>query len=130
MAKARPVRLRLLDILDAIHGVQTALAETTYDEYLASAVLQRATERWLEIISEATRFIPDELRARAPEIPWVDIALFGNKTRHEYQSISAKRIWTVAIDDLPPLKAVVERFYGEVKRPVDPWPDAKPPDQG
>jgi uncharacterized protein with HEPN domain len=125
MAKGRPARLRLLDILDAIHGIETALAGLTYQDFRASAVLQRATERWLEIISEASRFVPDDMRARAPEIPWVDVALFGNKTRHEYQSISSKRIWEVVVEDLPPLKAVVAKFYAEVKRPADPWPDAR-----
>lgn len=50
--------------------------------------------------------------------------MFGNKTRHEYQTLSPRRVWRVAVEDLAPLKAVVQTFYAEIKRPADPWPDA------
>lgn len=123
---SRPTRLRLLDILDALHGIEITLQGKTYDDYADSILLQRGVERWLEIISEASRYVPEDMRARAPEIPWVSIEMFGNKTRHEYQTLSPKRVWRVATEDLLPLKAAVEIFYAETKRPADPWPDAKP----
>ena len=126
MPKGGAPRLRLLDILNAIRGVETALQGKSYEDYGASEVLQRAVERWLEIISEAARHVPEDMRARAPNIPWVAIEMLGNKTRHEYQSISARRIWRVATEDLAPLKAAAQIFYAEVKRPADPWPDAEP----
>jgi uncharacterized protein with HEPN domain len=125
MAKGRAIRLRLFDILDAIHGVETCLRGKTYEDYEGSILLQRAVERLLEIISEAARYVPENMRARAPEIPWVVIELFGNKTRHEYQSISPWRIWRVAAEELAPLKTAIETFYAEVKRPADPWPGAE-----
>lgn len=126
MAKGRPVRLRLFDMLNAIHGIDLLLGGKTYEDYQNSYLLNRAVERLLEIISEASRYVPDEMRERAPEIPWVTIEMFGNKTRHEYQTISIRRIWRVAVEDIPPLKVVIEKFYAEVKRPADPWPDAEP----
>jgi uncharacterized protein with HEPN domain len=82
-------------------------------------------ERSLEIISEAARYVPDDMRARAAQIPWATIEVFGNKARHEYQSMSARRVWRIAVEDLAPLKVVIREFYAEVKRPADPWPDAE-----
>lgn len=126
MPKGRPVRLRLFDFFNAIHGAETALREKSFEDYQASFVLQLAIERLLEVISEAVRYVPEDMRAKAPEIPWVAIEMLGNKTRHEYQSISARRIWRIAVEDIPPLKSVVQNFYAEAKRPADPWPDGAP----
>jgi len=115
----------LFDILDAIRGIELLLAGKSFEDYQSSFGSQRAVERCLEIVSEAVRYIPDDMRARASEIPWLTIEVFGNKTRHEYQSISARRIWRVAVEDIPPLKTVIREFYAELKRPADPWPDAE-----
>jgi uncharacterized protein with HEPN domain len=125
MESERPVRLRLLDILDAIHGVETSLVGKTFREYAESQLLQRAVERWLEIISEASRYIPDEWKRENSAVPWKAIADFGNKTRHVYQAISAVRVWETATGELAPLKAVCEHYYEKVKQPADPWPDAQ-----
>ena len=65
-------------------------------------------ERGIEIISEASRRIPAELRALRPEVPWNDIASIGNIPRHKYHSISMPIIWELVQKDLPPLKAAIE----------------------
>jgi len=57
--------------------------------------MQRAVERGLEIISEATRHIPDDYKALAPEIPWPQIAAIGNLLRHEYQRADNSAIWNI-----------------------------------
>lgn len=126
MPRGRPTRLRLFDILDAIRGIELIVGGKTYEDYAASFSDQRAVERLLEIVSEAARHVPDDMRRRFPHIPWPVIEAFGNKTRHEYQMISPRRVWRVAVEDIPPLKGVIQRLYSEAKRPADPWPDAEP----
>lgn len=121
----RPIRLRLLDILNAVEGIEQALAGKTFRDYADSDVLQRAVERWLEIISEASRYIPDEWKAESAGIPWRAVAEFGNVARHVYQSMSAVRVWETATNELAALKVVCERYYERVKHLSDPWPDAK-----
>jgi uncharacterized protein with HEPN domain len=126
MSTGRPVRLRLFDILDAIHGIELIVNGQSYERYSGAFIDQRAVERLLEIVSEAVRYVPEEMRARFPMIPWTVVEIFGNKTRHEYQSISPRRIWRVAVEDIPPLKAAIAELYAEIKLPADPWPDATP----
>jgi uncharacterized protein with HEPN domain len=65
-------------------------------------------ERGLEIISEASRRPPPELKARHPHIPWPQIAGIGNILRHEYERVAYDVIWRLVQEDLPPLKAVCE----------------------
>jgi uncharacterized protein with HEPN domain len=47
----------------------------------------------LEVISEASRRLPDELRRRHPEFDWAAIAAAGNIYRHEYEVIDEALIW-------------------------------------
>jgi uncharacterized protein with HEPN domain len=68
-----------------------------------------AVTRCLEIISEASRRLPDELKARHPSIAWRDMAGAGNIYRHNYEDVSVSRVWEALQIDLPPLLAVVRQ---------------------
>ena len=61
-------------------------------------------ERGIEIISEASRHLDEELKARHPEIPWSKVAGIGNVLRHEYERVAYDVLWRVVHDDLPPLE--------------------------
>jgi uncharacterized protein with HEPN domain len=60
----------------------------------------------VEIISEASRHLPHELKARHPEIPWPKVASIGNVLRHNYENIAAEVMWALVRDDLPTLEKV------------------------
>ena len=66
-----------------------------------------AVTRALEIISEAARRLPDELRARHPELPWRAIMGAGNVYRHNYDNVLETYVWQTLHDRLPELVAVV-----------------------
>jgi uncharacterized protein with HEPN domain len=67
-----------------------------------------AVTRCLEIISEASRRLPAELKARHPSIEWRDMAGAGNIYRHDYEDVAAREVWDTLTLHLPPLRAVVE----------------------
>jgi uncharacterized protein with HEPN domain len=73
-----------------------------------------AVIRCLEIISEASRRLSAELKARHPETPRQPMAAAGNFYRHDYGEVTALRVWKTLREDLPSLRAVVEE---ELKRP-------------
>lgn len=66
-----------------------------------------AVTRCLEIISEASRRVPAEIKERYPLIAWKDIAGAGNIYRHDYEDVAAKLLWDTVQVALPPLRAVV-----------------------
>ena len=67
-----------------------------------------AVTRCLEIISEASRRLPDELKARHPGISWKQMAAAGNVYRHDYEDVAAQLVWDTVQQALPPLRAVIE----------------------
>lgn len=67
-----------------------------------------AVTRCLEIISEASRRLPEELKARHPAIAWRQMAAAGNIYRHNYEDVASRLVWETVQQALPPLRAVVE----------------------
>ena len=68
-----------------------------------------AVTRCLEIISEASRRLPEDLKARHPLIGWKNMAGAGNIYRHDYEDIDPTLVWEAVLLDLPPLQAAVQQ---------------------
>ncbi len=98
----------LEDILNAIALLDSELAGHSEVSFARTLFVQRGAERTLEIISEAVRHLPDDLLALRPDISWSDIRSIGNTIRHEYWRVDPALIWSIARNDLPPLRAAVE----------------------
>ena len=67
-----------------------------------------AITRCLEIISEASRRLADDVRQRHPSQPWERIAGAGNVYRHRYDNVAEAFVWRTLAESLPSLLAVVE----------------------
>jgi len=105
---ARKVGHIVGDLLETIERLETKTADRTYAEFASDWELRFIVERGIEVISEATRHLPDEIKAIRPEIEWRSIAGIGNILRHEYHAISSKIIWDVVKSELPQLKAAIQ----------------------
>ena len=84
MISAKLPQVRLQHMLENIDGVLDITAGQTISAILESFVLIRATERALQIISEAAKELPPDVRDREPGVPWKNIIGIGNLLRHEY----------------------------------------------
>jgi uncharacterized protein with HEPN domain len=104
---------RLRHVLDAIENINRILEGKTYDEFIADRILRAATERLLEIISEASRRIPAGVKSREREIPWQRVADLGNILRHAYHNTNPDIIWQIAKNELAPLQTFAEKVMRE-----------------
>ncbi|MFN7934222.1 MAG: HepT-like ribonuclease domain-containing protein [Bryobacteraceae bacterium] len=109
---------RLEDILANIIMIEEFTAGMSSVEFAADPKTTNAVERCLERISEAATKLSGQAELICPEIPWPQVRALGNMLRHEYDRIEVVRIWFLIEDDLPPLKAAVERALksGEIGR--------------
>ena len=98
---ARSLIPRLADIIEAIERLNVVLAGVSLEAFENDWRRQWLVERGVEIISEASRHLPDDLKARNPEIPWQKVAGIGNVLRHNYESIGAPVLWKLVQADLP-----------------------------
>jgi uncharacterized protein with HEPN domain len=96
--------------------VEQTLTGKAREDFASDHILRLAIQRAIEIVSEASRHIPDDLLDDAPEIPWRAIRGMGNILRHEYHRIADEVVWNVVIHDLPPLKAAVLSFRTKASR--------------
>jgi len=97
----------LQDIERHIHLASEFVAGIGYEAFRNDTRTVFAVIRCLEIVSEASRRLPDELKARHPSIPWRDIAGAGNVYRHDYEDVAAKLVWDTVQLALPPLQAAI-----------------------
>jgi uncharacterized protein with HEPN domain len=105
MAPSSPVP-RLTDIIEAIELIRSEMAGVTLEAFEPDRRKRWLVERGIEIISEASRHLSDELKARNPEIPWPKVAAIGNVLRHDYEHVAHDVLWHVVRDDLPSLEKV------------------------
>jgi uncharacterized protein with HEPN domain len=101
---ARSLIPRLTDIIEAIERIQGVLKDISLETFEKDWQRQWLVERGVEIISEASRHLTDDLKARHPKIPWQKVAGIGNVLRHDYESIAAAVIWKLVQADLPVLE--------------------------
>ena len=105
MATPSPIA-RLTDIIEAGELIRSEMAGVTLKALEPDKRKRWLIERGIEIISEASRHLSDELKARHPEIPWSKVAGIGNVLRHEYERVAHDVLWRVVRDDLAPLENV------------------------
>jgi uncharacterized protein with HEPN domain len=97
----------LRDILHHIDLAFQFVRDFDRDAFKADLRTVYAVTRCLEIISEASRRLPDELKARHPAIAWRQMAAAGNVYRHDYEDVAAQFVWDTVRHALPSLRGVI-----------------------
>ena len=95
-------------MLDAIANIEADIAGHDFDSFRADRRAKQLVERNLEILSEASRRLPEAMKAEEKGIDWMAIAGIGNVLRHDYHESQPIVLWETCKKDLAPLKAAVE----------------------
>lgn len=114
MAKAQ--KLYADHLLEAIANIEADIAGHDFDSFRSDRRTKQLVERNLEIISEASRRLPESLKAKEKGIEWKAIAGIGNVLRHDYHDSHPTILWETCRKELAPLKAAVTRIRRELDR--------------
>ena len=93
-------------VRDMIGFAQKALAYTAgldRDGFVWNEIVFDATVRNIELIGEAARSIPDDIRQAHPQIPWRQLIATRNRLVHAYLGLDGDVLWSIVRDDLPDL---------------------------
>jgi uncharacterized protein with HEPN domain len=100
------------DHLDLLNDIRTAASKARqfisgldYAAFVADEKSIYAVVRALEIVGEATKRIPQEIRDLAPTIPWRSMAGSRDKLIHDYITVDLENVWHTVVVDLPSLDA-------------------------
>jgi len=89
----------LNDILENIRNSVEFIGDMTFEQFVADKKTAFAVVRCLEIIGEATKNIPQELRSSYPEIPWKEFAGMRDRIIHGYWGVDYRIVWGTVKED-------------------------------
>ncbi|HEY0557281.1 MAG TPA: DUF86 domain-containing protein [Thermoanaerobaculia bacterium] len=97
----------LEDIRDSLAKAQVFVQGMTYEQFTVDEKTSFAVVRALEIVGEATKRLPAELKARYPNLPWRDMAGMRDKLVHDYFGVNLEVVWETATLEAPGLEAEI-----------------------
>ena len=97
----------LEDILSTIATIQGFVEGLSFDEFAGDEKTVFAVVRGLEIIGEASKRIPIEIRREHEGVPWREMAGIRDKLNHDYFGVDLEVVWKTVRDDLPALEPAI-----------------------
>jgi len=108
----RDTLLYIRDMVAAIESIEVFVSGMDFDAFKEDDKTLSAVLRKLEVLGEASKQVPPEIRERAPEIPWREMAGMRDKLIHFYFGVDAALVWRTVTEKLPELKPRLQRLLG------------------
>ncbi len=103
------------DMIENMEKSEIFVKDLNYEDFVSDEKTHYAVIRCIEIIGEAAKHIPQEIRKKYPEIPWKDMAGMRDKATHFYFGINLEKVWLVVKKDIRELKPLIKEVLEELK---------------
>ena len=110
----RTYQMYLLDMQLAMNRISEYIEGYDFNSFRQDYKTVDAVIRNFEVIGEAAKNLPGEVKEKHPEIPWQEMYYLRNKVSHEYFGIDYEIIWDVATNYLPDNKKQIDRIIDTI----------------
>ena len=110
----RSTEIYIKDIHEYMERAEKHIEGIDIDDFLLDDKTCDAVIRCIEIIGEATKKIPDEIRKKYPSIPWSDMAGMRDKIIHGYFVVDFDNVWLVVKEEIPRIKPLIEKVMSDL----------------
>jgi len=110
----RDIRDYVNDIYAAMEAAENFVSDCAYEDFLEDRKTQYAVIRALEIIGEAAKNVPDDVRQKYPSIPWKDLTGIRDKLINAYFGVNLEVVWLSVKEDIPQAKPVIRSLLEEL----------------
>ena len=104
------------DILDSVNDVGNFIKGMDFKEFIKDKKTIYSVVRAIEIIGEATKNIPEQIRKKYPDVPWKKMAGMRDRLVHEYFGVDLEILWGTAKEDVPQLKVPVSNVLEDLDK--------------
>ena len=111
----RKIKLYIGDIIENIKLAEKIIKDIDYSMFIADKTKNYAVVRCIEIIGEAVKNIPEDVRLKYPSVPWKDMAGMRDVVIRFYMGVDFKIVWDVVIKRYPVLLPTIEKIYNELE---------------
>ena len=98
------------DIIDAMDKAEIALTGVDFDRFSEDFIINFAVARALEIVGEATKRVPPEIRMAYPAVPWRNMAGIRDRIIHGYENVNLRILWDVVKQEIPDIKPHLQQI--------------------
>lgn len=109
----------LQHIIECIKNIEIDTKNYDAEKFIRIRRTQDAVLRNLEIMGEAVKNLPDDLKREHPEVSWKKVARFRDILIHFYFGVDLNIVWNVVREDLPELKKNIEKILKEIQNTKD-----------
>ena len=111
--KKRDYGSYLEDIIEHMNYAEEFIRDMTFDEFKSDKKTVLSVTTCIEVVGEATKHIPDQIRERYPEIPWRDMAGIRDRLVHGYFKVDLSIVWTTVTIEFPELRSMLENVLAD-----------------
>jgi uncharacterized protein with HEPN domain len=111
----RDVSLYLNDILSNMDDAMQYVQGMTFDQFAKDSKTIKAVIRSIEVIGEAVKNLPPEIRSLQPDVPWRDMARIRDKCIHFYFGVDNEAVWLSVTKSIPEFRPKIAELAEKIR---------------